>query len=114
MSDKGVVLTPISKSPNFDAIQVMNFDNWRCTKLTIASGGSATLALEEDTELVKIRVHIDTDDERPFVEMTRTAIAAETWPLDQGVHDWGVVGGYRLLSFAYAGTGSATIHVMEA
>ncbi|CAN7331054.1 hypothetical protein [Neorhizobium tomejilense] len=114
MSDRGVVITPISKSPNFDAIQVMNFDNFRVRKLTLPSGDAEQLVLGEDTELVKVRVAITTDDELPCVLMSRSPIAAESWPLDPGVHDWGVVGGYRTVAFAYAGTGTATVHVLEA
>lgn len=115
MSDRGYVVTPISKSPNFDAIQVMNFDNARVKKyvLTSASGG-AQIELADDTEMVKIRVSISTEDNLPFVSMSKSALAATTWPLDPGVHDWGVVEGYRRISFLYTGTGTATIHVMEA
>lgn len=113
MSDKGVIITPISKSPGFDAMQVMPLDTDRAYSIDLSGGVAVPHTFAADTEMAFIYVPLAADGSQIFVDVTRGDNPARSFPLASGYWPWGTVGDPRSASFKLS-SGSATIIVLEA
>lgn len=113
MSDRGVVNTPVSNAPHYDAMQVMPLDTDRAYTVALADGTSVEHTFADDTEMAYIYVPLAADGSALFVDVTRGDNPAKSFPLASGYWPWGTVGDPRTASFRLA-TGSATVIVMEA
>lgn len=114
MSDKNKVPTPLSSSPNFDAMQVMPFHPHRSAAVS-ATSVATTHPLggeDNDTDMIHLKVVIAGDTSAwPHVDITVGEAVA--WPHEAGNHYWGAVGLGQIV-ISYAGDGTATVYVMEA
>lgn len=113
MSDRGVVNTPVSNAPGFDAIQVMPLDTDRAYPVALSNGVSVPHTFADDTEMVFIYVPLAEDGSTIFVNVTRGSNPSRSFPLASGYWPWGTVDEPRSATFKLP-TGSATITVMEA
>lgn len=112
MSDRGVINTPVSNAPGFDAIQVMPLDTDRAYPVLLSGGAAVPHTFADDTEMAFIFIPT-VDGETILVDVTRGTNPAKSFPLSSGYWPWGTVGDPRTVNFRLP-EGSATIIVMEA
>lgn len=111
------VITPISYSPNSDALPVLNADTSRVTKYTIAPGATQVHIASDDTEILQT-AHFFTGatEAVPVITYSRplTEGTDEPWPLFSGKDFIGLVGPEKTITFEnLSSAGTATLWIME-